>query len=300
MNQGSRSKLSFDADEIGALAVIGVAPPALRGPTCPDPALLLAVDEGVVDEELAVRVRAHVAACPACRLAAADLADVLDSGALAEAKSRIAARLPATPARSARRPWFWLVPAGGLVAVAAVIVGMIWFPASSLPDSKPALVARNDAPSLPTVFRLDRPAVQPGDIDLTVRGEASKALGLASQIGGALDLVDAGAFAKAIDQLDAIVRGHPVSRDARLAHGVALLGDGQNTQAVTALEQARALPGDRASDDEVGWFLGVALVRTGDPVRARSVLAPVCDHGGLRSAVACAGLVELQRSSGRK
>jgi len=229
-------------------------------------------------------------------LVAADLAAVLESVILADSTAWIDARLPPVRLPSPRRGWLWLVPVGGLVAAAAVVWVMVR-PSPTLPDAKPALVARNDAPSLPTVFRLDRPAVQPGEIDLTVRGEASKALSLASQIGAALDLVDAGAFAKAIDQLDVIVRHHPASRDARLAHGVALLGGGQNTRAVTALDQARALPGDRASDDEVGWFMGVALVRNGDAARARSVLAPVCDHGGARSAVACAGLAELARSA---
>jgi len=297
MSQGSDAKLSFDADEIGALAVIGVGPSARRGPHCPDPALLLAVEEGVLDEDLAARVRGHMAACPACRLAAADLAAVLDAGAMAEAKVRIDARLPAVGTRSPRRGWFWLVPVGGLVAAGAIVWVMVQ-PSPTVPDAKPPLVARNDAPS-PTVFQLDRPAVRPGEIDLTVRGEGST-VSLSNQIGAALDLVDAGAFAKAIDQLDAIVRDHPALRDARLAHGAALLGGGQNTRAIEALEQARALPGNRTSDDEVAWFLGVALVRSGDSLRARSVIAPICDHGGPRSAVACAGLAELQRSADRK
>lgn len=295
MSQRSGATFSFDAEEIGALAVVGVAPRVPRGPRCPDPALVLAAEEGVLDDDVAARVRGHVAVCAACRLTAADVAAVLDSGVRAESARRIDARLPAVRARSTRRMWLWLVPAGGLVAAAAIVGAMVWSPASTLPDPQPALVARSDTPSLPTVFRLDRPSVRPGDVDLAVRGDASLGVSVANQISGALDLVDAGSFAQAIDQLDAIVRAHPVLRDARLAQGVALLGGGQHARAVDALERARALPGDRGSDDEVAWFLGVALVRSAEAVRARAVLAPVCDHAGSRSAVACAGLAELQR-----
>lgn len=112
----------FDAHELGALAAIGLSYRGRRSPACPDPAVVLAAGEGVLDEVLAARVLAHVAACPACQLAAADLGRVFDDGVPAESRRRIDARLAAVRPRGVQRGWFWLVPAGGLAVATAVII----------------------------------------------------------------------------------------------------------------------------------------------------------------------------------
>jgi hypothetical protein len=60
------------------------------------------------------------------------------------------------------------------------------------------------------------------------------------------------------------------------------------------------LKGNTETADEAGWFLGMALVRTGDTTRARSILDEICKHGGPRSASACAGVAEIDRGKSGK
>ena len=292
----------LDSDEIAALAAVGLSP---GRSTCPDPTLVLAAGEGVLDEAVAARVLAHVESCPACKLAAGDLAQVFDEDVPIEIHQRIDARLATTRARPARAAWFW-VPIAGFALVAAIVIGMVMSrPGASLPSVDTQLA--RSTPSLPTVFTIDRPTIAPADVDLAVRGDASTRVSLSQQISAALDLGDAGDVKQALSILEALVARHPQSRDAMLAFGVLQLRDGKNVDAVTTLERARALkgpltppnppnpPNDAASNAEVDWFIGLARVRTGELTRARTLLDGVCRQGGPRSARACAGLVELDR-----
>jgi hypothetical protein len=93
---------------------------------------------------------------------------------------------------------------------------------------------------------------------------------------------------------------HQTSRIAALALGAVELRGGRNAEAAATLDRARLLKGNIETGDEAGWFLGLALVRTGDPARARSVLDEVCKHGGPRGARACAGVAEIDRRTSGK
>jgi hypothetical protein len=274
----------------------------LRRPGCPDPAVVLALEEGVLDEPVAARIRAHLSECPACRRAAADLAQVFDEPVPAESQKRIdaliaAGRRDASPKRGF---WGWLVPAG-----LAVATGLVWMvvatrpalaPGSEAGSSDPAsLAARKLTPPVPSVFVVDRPAIPPGDVELAVRGETSAKGNLPADLAAALDLADNGDVATALTKLQALGGAHPTSRQALLALGGVQLRAGQNAEAVTTLERARSLKSDPEIQNEVDWFMSIALVRTGDRARARGLLDGVCKRSGARATSACAGVAELDR-----
>ena len=82
-----------------------------------------------------------------------------------------------------------------------------------------------------------------------------------------------------------------------LAVGATHLLAGRASEAIAALERGRSLA-DGSLGDEYDWHLAVAHVKAGAPDRARARLVPVCEHGGPRAAVACAGLAEISRLPG--
>ncbi len=269
----------------------------LHRPGCPDPAIVLALEEGVLDAPIAARIRAHVTDCPACRRAAADLAQVFDEPVPADSRRRIdnlvaAGRRDATGTRAFR---WWFVPAGLAVATGLAWMVVINRPAPPAPETQ---VARVQPPPVPSVFVVDRPAIPPGDVELTVRGEPSKP-SLPADLGAALDLADKNDVAGAITRLTALSRAHSASRPALLALGAVQLRAGQNADAVVTLDRARALQTDADLQDEVDWFLSVALVRTGDRGRARLLLDGVCKQNRARAAAACAGGAEIDRTQAK-
>jgi len=133
-------------------------------------------------------------------------------------------------------------------------------------------------------------------VDLTVRGEASTRVSLEDQIASALDKADKGDLAGATSDLQGIADRSKTSRIAALALGAVQLRANQDAAALTSLERARSLKGDRETADEAGWFLGIALVRAGQADRARSILDDICRHGGARGPSACAGVAEINRN----
>jgi hypothetical protein len=278
----------FDNDEARALEACGVRP---RHAACPDPALLLALDEGVLDDDVMARLRTHVNSCGACRTAAGDLAAVFDESIPAETKLRLDARVVAGRPSPRRRFGLWLVPALGLAA-AALAVFFFW-PRPAPPPARENQIARVTPPPVPSVFVVDRPAIPPGEVDLTLRGELTPAE-VDNRAALALDQADGGDLQGALTALANLVRTHPTRRTG-LALGALQLRDGRNSEAAATLERARAIRTHPELADEVDWFLSIALVRTGDRARARGLLEGVCQRAGSRGARACAGVAEIDR-----
>jgi hypothetical protein len=293
MTDGRFRQSAFDADETDALKAIGWRPNADRS-DCPDPALLLAAEEGVLeDAALGARIRVHAESCPSCRMLVADLPAVLGEEPSEAERARIAARVKTgRPAAVPRRALWWLGALG--VAATAALVWIVLRPGDALPPPQPVTQIARQTSSVPSVFVVDRPAIPPGDVDLTVRGEGATPVSLPNQIAAALDKADAGNVAGASADLEGIARRNSNSRSAALALGAVHLRAGRNADAVTTLERARSLTTDRDLINETDWFLGIALVRTRD-ARARAVLEDLCKRGGARSASACAGVAELTR-----
>ena len=285
---------AFDVDEADALQAIGWQPAAEES-DCPDPSLLMAAEEGTLeDAAVGARIRAHAESCASCRMLLADLPAVLAEDPTDAERARIEARVKSGRTVAVPRRALWWLGAAGLAATAALL-WMVRAPSNSLPLPDPAAqIARHTPPPVPSVFIVDRPAIPPGDVDLTVRGDATTRVSLPNQIAAALDKADAGNLAAASSDLEAIVRRNPSSRSAALGLGAVLLRTNRNADAVTTLERARSLSTDPDLANETDWFFGIALVRTRD-TRARAVLEDLCKRGGARSASACAGVAELHR-----
>lgn len=290
-----RNTSAFDADETEALRAIGWRQTP-GGSSCPDSSVLLAAEEGVFDAAAATRVRAHLAGCATCGLLLKDLDAVLaeapDDATAVRVRSRISAGVSA-PAGRRLPPYIWW---GAGLAVAAGVAWFLMMPGPASPPSPETEIARATPPPISTVFVVDRPTIPPGDVDLTVRGESPAQVSLEDQIASALGKADKGDLAGATSDLQGIAGRSKTSRIAALALGAVQLRAGQNADAVATLERARSLKGDQDTADEAGWFLGIALVRTGNADRARSILDDVCRHGGARGPNACAGVAEIDRS----
>ena len=290
---------AFDPDEQRELDALGITPGTRRHP---DPAMLVAFDEGVVldlDEDTAAWLRAHRSGCPACQTAVADLVRALDEDASPETKKRIDARLAVVRRAPAKNLWRWLVPVGGLTLATAGLTWML-MPADVASPVVPESQIAKTTPPVPTVFGIDRPAIPPGELTLATRGEAMTPAEVSNQAALALDRADSGDVKAAIAELDALVKKHPQARRAGLALGALLLRDNRNADALAILERARLLKTDADMDDEVDWYLAIARIRTGDRAGATLLLEGVCKRGGPRSARACTGVAEIDRlPSGR-
>jgi len=288
----TRKTSALDADEREALLAIGWRESA-GSSACPDSSLLIAVEEGVLDDGLAARVRGHVAGCATCQQLTRDLAAVLAEEPDAAVGAGIRARVAAGAPGQKSHPYIWW---GAGLAAAAAIAWFIVMPRSAQAPPPDSQVARATPSPIPSVFVVGRPAIPPGDVDLTVRGEASKQTSLEDQIAFALDTADKGDVTEAGSMLARIARNHPSSRIAFLALGAIQLRVDQNTEALATLERARTLKGDAATADEAGWFLAIARMRAGDRTGARELLDAICKNAGPRSPSACAGITEIDRA----
>lgn len=293
MTNGSTIHPAFDADESEALQAIGWRP-APADLVCPDSSLLLATEEGALDDAIAERVHAHVTDCPTCQLLTKDLTQVLAENPSGEEAARIGSRIGVGQSTRRTRPYVYVWLGAGLAAAAAVTFFLLappTIPQGPVPDVQ---VARTTPPAVPSVFVVDRPAIPPGEIDLAVRGETTPA-DVNNQVALALDRADSGDVKGAIAELEALVRRNPSSRRAGLALGALLLRDARNVEAVASLERARPLKTDPGMDDEVDWYLAIARMRAGDRAGARVLLEAVCKRVGARSVRACAGITEIDR-----
>jgi hypothetical protein len=289
MNERTRYRLELDEDETAALEALGWRQPTAPT-TCPDPALLLAVDGDALDPATVGSVREHTLLCDTCRMLAEDLAVVLDAPPTDDERRRIRTRVTASarPASRGRQ-----AVAATILAAAATIAFVLLRRPEAPPAAPAAPVAAVASVRVPTVFLADRPYIQRPEPELTLRGKSAP-LPQAEQIARALDSADNGRLQDALNQLTTLTRTNSDSSEAHLAIGALWLRADRPEQAVQELERAQQLAGSRTSE-EVEWYLAVALVRSGAVARAARILEPLCGRSSLRGALACAGVAELDR-----
>lgn len=285
----------LDRQERAALEALGLDPDALdRPPTCPEPALLVAAADDVLSPEVADGVRRHAAGCAYCSRLTEALGHVYDEAA-ALPSAAVDRRVRGASAPAAHGGWRWAMPLGGLAfAASAAWAFLAGVSQVATPPVPPVPTAwPTPATSLPrSVFVAGRPSIPVADLDLVFRGEAAPATSPADVASEALELASRGRLDEAVAQLGQASRRYPEAAEVALALGALLLEQGETQRAVATLEPARQR-GRSALRSEVEWYLAVGYARSGGLDRAAALLVPLCEGGGPRSAVACAGLDEI-------
>ncbi len=260
--------------------------------TCPLPELLLPAIEGTLSDPGCSAVRAHLATCPVCGELADAMTDARIAPTLDEA-ARIRARVFVPVTRRARR----------IVSVAAatvvLAVGAVWIAWSS--GTATAHRPSGSSSNVPVgttarvyVLALNKPATELPPESLPPRGAPRS--DYARALESALAPYEQGDYANATGALDEVVRIYPGRPHASFYSGIAKLLDGRAAAAVPDLQRAHAEaePGSSLSS-EAGWYLAVALERSGQRAPAAQVLKDLCSGTGLRKAQACEGVRALSR-----
>lgn len=267
-----------DADDDALLRDLGLAgPPRARPVGCPSFAALQAAEAGVLPDEDAHAVAAHLERCAACRvlLDAARAWEGPEPGR--EAEERIARR-----AGLARRNALssWLLPLAAVLAL-AVLAPLALRDRARPGPVEPTPGASGPAPVLP-LEKLGRRSPP----SLVLRGEDA----YESELAQALDAYEAGELETAAARLAALARRHPEAAGPRLYLGVVHLLRGRPQEAVPVLEEAERSAG-AFWGPSVRWYLAVARERGGgDPAPP---LRALCGAEGEYRARACAALEAL-------
>lgn len=289
---GRKRYRDLDPDERAAVQRAG-----LDRTGCPPFDRMLAAQAGVLPEQDATPIKAHVAACPLCQTLCAEFTAGELAAPAAGNLERIRARFDAKLGTSHRpalwRRWqLWVALAG---AAASVAMLSIIPPRRSIPEPgrAPGAAVVKKQPS----FRLplEAPPVKlPVDAAITWRGEdgASKQLYLTA-LGGALSPYRAGDYASAAPKLRDLAGRYPDSAEAAFYLGVSLLFLNQPADALAALEAAARLQPE-ALRDEVEWFMGVAWERNGNGSEAAARIEKLCARPGPYRQPACSALSQLR------
>ncbi len=252
---------------------------------CPPPSLLLAISEGIIEEDLRAGVMEHLKRCNMCQMLHADLASP-DVGRLSEeAALRIDARLAhcfdRQPARSWRR---WLRPAPA-AAFAAIVLSVAL--GTYLLRRPPAeQVART--PQTVTKEAVEKPGIKLPAAALVFRGGAPAGQQqFIDDLGATLAPYRQDNYAEAARRLEALLARYPKAVAPRFYLGICLMFLERDAEAVDLLRQARQAPENDLSRDSA-WYLGVALRRAGRGAEARPELEELCKTAGEHQARACA------------
>lgn len=259
---------------------------------CPPPETLRPALEGTLPPALRDRVIAHIGACAVCRA----LAAALESGECAQITDEEAARIRARVdgRTAAKRHWWRPTAVAAAVAVIASGVWMLQFPRlpSATPPAPTPPVGALASEARIFVLALDVPAIELPASALVLRGESANPYGRA--LGRALEPFRRGAYAEAVDRLEALRVAHPNETYAIYYLGVSHLLAGQPLEAIAPLERVRGLAAPNSwLHSEASWYLAVALERSDRVGQAVLVLTQLCGSGGSRGDKACGALGTL-------
>ena len=133
---------------------------------------------------------------------------------------------------------------------------------------------------------IEKPEVRLSAASLVRRGPGS-ARTLVGDLAPAIEAYRAGDYAVAAARLAALRPSYPGSVEIPFYLGVSRLLDGNATDAVAALREARSA-GTIEFAADVDWYLAASLERTGDRAAALALLAPLCEGSSSYGARACA------------
>ena len=255
---------------------------AIEATGCPGPALLRAAAIGVLPDETATAVVAHVRACAICRQVTTDLLEInteLDMLEDARIRRRIA---------RGRRPAIWRVS-----RVAALAASMVLAVGATVVVSRGA-----DPGAVPAVAGQRRPVIaMPAGAGVLVAGKLEPRIGAAAltwrgsddrfavDLAAALRPYAGNDFKAATASLTKLAAQYPDRAEPALYLGICHLLLDRPLDAERALRKAVAMGGSTLEDAR--WYLAVAAYQNGRRSEARQLLADLCHSNGVRGAEAC-------------
>lgn len=292
------SKRDFNPEELEFRKQLDPALSSLRSSIgqCPDPDLLVAAESGMPVES-AECVRRHLAACPICQQLLQDLKgyEFLLSE---EEDQRIRGKLPQISPRAS----FWKpIPIAIAAALLLGLAGLWTFWPSTTPKGIPATSQTaqsspiDKTPSNPSpVLKLEKAPVKvPAAAVLLYRNGGSADKAYLQDFAAALEPYRADNYAESAVRLQALSTRYPKSAEAFFYLGVSQLFLNQEAKALDSLKAAKPLA-DESLQDDVSWYLAVALERSGEPQEARNEVDHLCSRAGDYKEEACRAVVEMK------
>jgi hypothetical protein len=252
---------------------------AIEATGCPAPALLRAAAIGVLPDETAAAVIAHVHACGICRQITTDLLELdaeLDMLEDARIRRRIA---------RGRRPPIWRAAALAASMVLAV-GGALVISRGADPGAAPAVPGQTRPviamPAGPGILVADKLEPRIDAAALAWRGSDDR---FAVDLAAALKPYAENNFKAATAALTKLATQYPDHAEPALYLGICQLLMDRPVGAEQTLRKAAAMGGSTLEDAR--WYLAVAVYQNGRRSEARQLLADVCRDNGSRAAEAC-------------
>jgi hypothetical protein len=290
---------------------------------CPEPALLLAAEEGVLPAGIGAGVIRHLENCSLCKVMVRDLDDVA-APLLQSERIRIWNRIesPGTPDRAAPAvggrsagflaPLFrrWTIAVGATVVLVTGIAILVEHNlrrgagsheqavAERVPEVASEQAPNPATPPQPVLpesaaFRLEKaPVIIPAAAVMVWRGESAGEDSQIAELKEALAPYRTDKYAEAERRLQKLAGKYPRLAEARFYQGVSQLFLNRNQDAVESLKTARRLA-QNPLVREVDWYLAIGYHRVGLDTEARPLVERLCQSGGKDSARACAARTEL-------
>jgi len=260
-------------------------------PDCPDMCLLSSAHEGVLPEEQAGVIGAHLEKCEICRTLFQDLESIELGVPTTIESERIRARITRQAPRAfqpANSPsaWIrkrWWVPAMAVATAALIAVVLLKLPKGE-PQASTAQIAQ--AKPLPEV-PLEKLAihVDPSAL-LATRGPGNAAQPSGSELVKALTLYKKDDYTRAAEQLKALAKKYPKDGTVHLYLGVSELFLNDINAAANDLAAAKNLnDGARLADSK--WYLAIAGLRLKQPEVARAEMHELCEGKNTYTEHAC-------------
>lgn len=263
---------------------------------CPPVRMLAAARAGALPADQQRDVEAHLDTCHTCRTAADDFALVVSSAEWpAAAEDALLRRIRrATAPAGQRAAWLWW-PAFGAVTLSLLV--LMWRWPNSRGETPPTPAAANRppvvpaAPAAPPAFALafSTPAVKLTLGALTWRSEGQDNASYLEALRPGLDAYRTQHYADAASSLDAVAQRHPGAIEPRFYAAISYLHVRQPARAVVLLRDAGGVD-DPVFDEDVEWYLSVALQHAGEHAQARSRLETSCRSAGAHARDACEAL----------
>jgi tetratricopeptide (TPR) repeat protein len=276
-----------------------------RHTDCPKPELLLASQEGVLDEVTAGNIATHLRKCTFCQILLRDLADSELDAARPEEEQRVGKQVLSATASSAEAEragdgilsvlFRRAVPVAALAAIVAAAVVWIRLHQPTGPVPTPSTVAvQPDKPVAPSMLQWEKlPIKLQASSVLVLRGKPRTAQEkYAAELTAALAYYRDDKYAEAAGQLAKVSKMYPRGVEAQLYLGISQLYLQQNSEAIPALEAAQQLGPEQFREDAT-WYLAVAHQRAGDTQASLTELRKLCGSKSNYASRACDGMRQL-------